>query len=197
MRKWQAPKKIKYESGRDPNFANEIMSMPWGEKLASCIQCGTCSGACPLSPYMDYTPRQIIALSRAGFKKEVLSSLTIWLCASCYACTIECPKQIKITDVMYALKQRAIQERIYPKRFPIPILAREFFDSVQRHGRNSEGRLILTLFLKTNPLRLLRQAWLGLRLLRSGRFSLRTESIEQKPQLQRLLQAVGREEGAK
>ena len=151
MGNWQVRRRIKYEAELDPGFAREIAATPGGEKLFSCIQCGTCSGTCPVSIYMDQTPRKIVAMTREGFKDEVLHSFTIWLCASCYACTVECPKQIKITDLMYALKQKAIKERVYPKRFPIPVLAREFFSVVLRRGRNTESWLLVRLFLKTNP----------------------------------------------
>lgn len=145
---WRVRRQISYEAELDPRFGEAIMAIPGGEKLLSCIQCGTCSGACPLSPYMDYTPRRIIAMTRAGFKGEVLSCISIWLCASCYACTVECPKGIPITDVMYALKRRAIQDGIYPRHFPTPVLAREFFNVVRKRGRNSEALVILRLYLR-------------------------------------------------
>ena len=86
---------------------------------------------------------------REGFRDEVLNSLTIWLCASCYSCTVQCPRQIQITDVMYALKREAIAPGVYPKRFPIPVLAREFFSGVRADGRNTEGPLLVRFFLKT------------------------------------------------
>jgi heterodisulfide reductase subunit C len=184
--------RFRYESELDLRFPEEIASMPGGKALFSCIQCGTCSGTCPLAVYMDYSPRKIIAMTRAGFKDEVLNSFTIWLCASCYACAVECPRQIKITDFMAELKQRAISEKIPPKRFPAAVLAREFFDMVQRRGRNSEGRLLLRLYFKTNPLRMLRQVGLGLRLLATGRFHLRAESIRHKRDLRKILAAVDR-----
>jgi ferredoxin len=66
MEKWQGWPKIQFESELDPGFADEIASIPGGEKLFSCIQCGTCSGMCPLSPCMDHTPRQIIAMIRGS-----------------------------------------------------------------------------------------------------------------------------------
>ncbi len=131
-------RRIRYEGDLDPSFAREIIALSGSPSLISCIQCGTCSSACPLSLYMDYTPRRIIAMVREGFKQEVLRSLTIWLCASCYACTVECPKQIRITDVMYALKRYAIREGIYPSRFPIPVLARLFYNTVRHRGRLTE-----------------------------------------------------------
>lgn len=190
MSEWQSWPQFRYEAELDLRFPEEVASMPGGRALFACIQCGTCSGTCPLGTYMDYSPRKIIAMTRAGFKDEVLRSFTIWLCASCYACAVECPRKIKITDFMAELKQRAIQAGVDPKRFPVAVLAREFFDSVRRRGRSTESRLILRLYAKTNPLKLLNQARLGLRLLRTGRFSLRAEAIQQRQQLGKLLQAV-------
>jgi quinone-modifying oxidoreductase subunit QmoC len=193
MNKWQGWRKIRYESELNPHFSSEISSIPGGDKLFSCIQCGTCSGMCPLSQYMDYTPRQIIAMIRAGMKGEVLASYTTWLCASCYSCTVECPKEIRITDFMYAAKRLAIREGISPKRFPITVLAGEFFKAVEKSGRSSETWLLVKLYLKTNPLAMLKQAVLGGRLMMKGRLSLKRESIERKDELHRMLKVLEKE----
>ena len=193
MEKWHGWRKIQYESDLDPGFAEEVASVPGGDQLFTCIQCGTCSGMCPMSPYMDYTPRQIIAMIRAGFKGEVLTSYTTWLCASCYACTVECPKDIKITDLMYAAKRMAIRAGAYPARFPTPVLAREFFKGVERFGRSSESWLLVNLFLKTNPLNMFKQAGLGLKLLLKGRMSLRRESVQRRDELHRILKSLEKE----
>jgi heterodisulfide reductase subunit C len=193
MEKWQGWRKIHYESELDPEFASEIASIPGGDQLLSCIQCGTCSGMCPLTPYMDHTPRQIIAMIRAGLRGEVLSSYTTWLCASCYSCTVECPKEIKLTDIMYAAKRLAIRGKVYPKRFPIPVLAREFFDSVENTGRSNEGRVLLKLYLKTNPFNLLRHAALGIKLMLRGRFSLKKEQVNSRDDLHRILKSLEKE----
>jgi heterodisulfide reductase subunit C len=190
MEKWQGWDKLRYEAELDPDFAAEIASIPGGHKLYSCIQCGTCSGMCPLSTYMDYAPRQIIAMIRAGFKGEVLTSYTTWLCASCYACTVECPKEIAITDIMYAAKRLAIRAGAYPKRFATPVLAREFFRGVERTGRSNEGPLLVRFFLKTNPFKMLKQAGLGLRLFMRGRMGMKIESIRQIKELHAMMRAL-------
>lgn len=190
MNRWRGWRKIRYESELSPEFSAEISSIPGGDKLYTCIQCGTCSGMCPLSQYMDYTPRQIIAMIRAGLKGEVLSSYTTWLCASCYSCTVECPKEIKITDIMYAAKRLAIREGVYPKRFPIPVLAGEFFKMVEKEGRNSESWVLVKLYLKTNPLKMLGQAMLGMKLFLRGRLSLKKERIAGKDELASILKAL-------
>jgi len=136
---------------------------------------------------MEHSPRQIMALVRADFKDEVLRSRSIWLCASCYACTVECPREIRITDIMYALKQRAILEGIYPKRFPIPILAKEFFKMVHSKGRITETLLVMRLFLKANWRAVLSSWRQGIGLIRTGRFVLRHERIEHRAQLAAML----------
>lgn len=187
-------REIKYESELDKDFAHWITSLPAGEKMKECIQCGTCSGSCPVSVYMDYTPREIIAMARMGFKEEVLKSYTIWLCASCYACTVYCPMKIKITDLMYELKQRAIREGYYPKRFTIPVMAKEFFNMVRSTGRSTESYLLLKTFLKSNPMKLLLMAPLGMKLFKSGRIGLKKEKIRSREELKTILDSILQEE---
>ena len=186
---------IKYEAERDPKFAREIAAIPGCENLMSCFQCGTCSAACLLSTFMDYTPRRVIALTRTGFRDEALRSMTIWLCASCYACTVECPKEIQITNIMYALKQRAIRDGLYPKHFPIPILAQVFYRMVREKGRSTESWLVLRLLMKTSLLKGFGMARLGFNLLRTGRLSFRAESIRGREDLKKLLDAAEAEKG--
>jgi heterodisulfide reductase subunit C len=187
-------RRIKYENELDKDFKEKIAEIAYGEKLYSCIQCGTCSATCPVSHYMDYTPRKIIQMVREGFREEVLSSSTVWLCASCYSCTVECPKGIKITDVMYALKREAISGGYYSKHFPTSVLANSFFKQVLDHGRNSEGPLLLKMYLKTNPFMLLKNMKLGFKLWKTGRLSLKTEKIRNKKNLSTLLKNIEKRE---
>jgi len=168
---------LRLQREADPAWARRLSERPGGEGLFSCLQCGTCSGACPLSIYMDLGPRRIIALAREGFRNDVLQSKTIWLCASCYSCTVHCPRQIHIADVMYSLKREAIEQRLYPKRFPPPVLAQEFYKMVRQRGRNSEFWLVLRLAFRSHPLMLLGMLRTGWDLLRTGRLSLRRERI--------------------
>lgn len=180
-------RKIRGETDRTAGFGRDIAALPGCESLTACIQCGACSGACPLSIYMDQTPRQVIGLVRADFKKQALASNTIWLCSSCYACTVQCPRQIGITDIMYALKQCALRERVYPRRFPIPILARQFVRMVARKGRITETPLVISLFLRANWKAALSSWRLGLNLIRTGRFIIRQQQIKRPHDLAAML----------
>ena len=92
---------------------------------------------------------------------------------------------------MYALKRTAIEEKVYPSRFAIPILDREMSRLIAKYGRNSELWLILNLYLKSRkPLGLLKMAPTGLKLLKAGRMSLKRESIRNRGQLRALVNAV-------
>lgn len=177
-------RQIRYQREADLEWARRFTEHPGCERLLSCIQCGTCSGTCPLSIYMDLTPRRVMAMVREGFREDVLRSKTIWLCASCYSCSVECPQKINITDVMYQLKREAIRNNVYPKRFPIPVLAQEFCEMVRRRGRNSEFWVVLRMALRSNPLILFSMARTGWDLWRTGRLSLRRERIQRTNELQ-------------
>ncbi|MDX9753677.1 MAG: 4Fe-4S dicluster domain-containing protein [bacterium] len=190
MSAWLGERTIKYEAELDKKFGREMLEKHALESIHNCIQCGTCSGTCPVSPYMDYTPRRIIAMTRAGFKQEVLNSFTMWLCASCYSCTVDCPKEIKITELMYWLKQQAIKEKTYPRRFLTPALAKSFYSIVKKFGRNNEGLLIFMMYMRTNPFKMIKQSKLGLKLLSKGRLGLGIEQIKRKEELKPLLELV-------
>jgi len=185
---------VKYESELDKGFGQRVMQHSGCPKISECLQCGTCSSTCPVSLYMDYTPRKLMAMVKAGFKDEALRSHTIWLCSSCYSCTVMCPAQIKITDVMYSLKRMAIEEGIYPKRFPTPVLAQAMADIISRNGRNSEMGVVMEMCLKTNPMGLLKMAPMGMALLQRGRMEIKDffhrDKIKNRKQLQALVKGL-------
>lgn len=169
---------ILYEAEQDPAFLDEILSSPEGEAIPSCIQCGTCSGTCPVASAMEHTPRQLFAMLRAGMKEKVLRSTTPWLCASCYKCTVNCPAQIKITEVMYALKRKAIAEGMGPADTSGKRFSRIFTDIVCRYGRGYELRLMLQYMLFHKPFELLKQAPVGIQMLKAGQLPLLPHKVK-------------------
>lgn len=110
-----------------------------GSEILRCIQCGTCSASCPLGEKMDLAPRELFALIRDGRMDEVLRSNTPWFCVSCYRCMVRCPQQIPITDLMYRLKEMAVQNHLTPSRHKQPDLSQAFVGMVQRNGRITES----------------------------------------------------------
>jgi len=170
-------------------FLEQALLVPGGERISRCLQCGTCTGSCPVSYAMDISPRMVIALFRAGRIEEILRSRTIWICASCYMCTTRCPQTIKITDVLYALKRTAMDAKLYPDDFPVYQLSKSFVRIVNRYGRNHEILLLLLYYLKRNPLELFRLLPLGIALFRKGRVSLFPSRIKGVEAIRRILGA--------
>ena len=137
---------------------------------------------------MDLSPREVIALFRAGDIETILKSRTIWICASCYACTVRCPQDIKITDLLYALKRVAMDTKIRPRRFPVYALSEAFVSNVRNFGRNWELALLTWFYLRTNPMNLLKMAPLGLRMLRKRRLALLPERIKGRSDLRKIIE---------
>ncbi len=137
---------------------------PIEEEAALCYQCGTCSGACPVAAAggMDYTPRAIMRMIQVGMEQEVLSSQTIWTCASCYACVVRCPRDIEITDVMTQLRNVAIEQGYKVRKGKI--YNEGFMGIVRRHGRMWEPELVIRYNLLTNPFNLVGMAPVGLKM---------------------------------
>jgi heterodisulfide reductase subunit C len=131
-------------------FLDQVNSIPAGERIKRCIQCGTCTGSCPVSYAMDLSPREVIALFRAGEMETIMKSRTIWICASCYACTTRCPSGIKITDLIYALKRTAMEKRMESMAPQVQRLASLFTENLMRYGRLHEGTLIRKYYMRTN-----------------------------------------------
>ena len=170
-------------------FLEQARLVPGAERITRCLQCGTCTGSCPVSYAMDISPRMVIALFRAGEIGEILRSRTLWICASCYMCTTRCPQTIKITDLLYALKRTALDARLYPDQFPVYLLSKNFVRLVNHYGRNQEILLLLLYYLRRNPLELLRMAPMGWSLLKKGRISLFPKKIQGVGAIRKILAA--------
>jgi heterodisulfide reductase subunit C len=181
-------------------FIDEVCSIPGGEAIRSCIQCGMCTGSCPTASKWDYPPRQVIAMVRAGLREELLSSNSMWFCASCYTCTVRCPRDIKPADIMHALEILAIRSGLSTKRNRTPVMYQCFVDSAKSNGRVYELGVMLKLFLQTNPftaLNMVKVVPVGLGLFLHKRFPLRPSRIKGRGELKAILDKAKALGGAK
>jgi dimethylglycine catabolism B len=111
------------------SFISSLNEIADGERIRICLQCGMCSGVCPLGYAMDYPPGRMVAALRADVFERVLDTDTAWMCVSCYACTQVCPSKIPITAAMMT---RAKEELVLAGRVPAELqLALE---NSQRYG---------------------------------------------------------------
>jgi heterodisulfide reductase subunit C len=153
----------------DREFISDLA--PAREMLRTCIQCGTCTASCASSYAMDYTPRQIWHMARLGLKEDVLNSKTLWLCSTCYSCTLRCPRELPLTETIGTLKRLATQEGIQGYKESRNFY-RAFMETVRRYGRTDEVEIMVRYFLSTNPLMALDYAPLAVTMLRKGKVNL-------------------------
>src|SRR5512137_2637693 len=154
------------------SFGREVANLLYAdnpEPLKNCIQCGTCSGTCPVAGFMDYTPRQIIALINQNMKDQVLESNTFWYCASCYHCTVRCPQEINITELMYALKRYSIWNHRHKEGLVGPDFSEAFVKMIVRGGRSFEPILAPSYIFSFNAREFLQEVQGATELLLKGR----------------------------
>ena len=77
-----------------------------------------------------------------GIRDEVLSSKTIWLCASCETCSTRCPREVDLAAIMDALRRMAQEEKVKFKEKDVPLFNRIFLATIRRYGRLYEAGLI-------------------------------------------------------
>ena len=113
-----------------------------GVDASLCIQCGKCTGGCPMDFAYDVSVNQIMRLIRAGKKELLLKSSAIWLCASCQTCTARCTANLDVAAALEALRHMAREEGYVAER-PVKVFADTFLDTLERHGRVHEVELLM------------------------------------------------------
>ncbi len=136
------------------------------ESVRACMQCGTCSGSCANSFAMDFTPRHLWRLAQLGETDEIFNSKTFYLCSACYYCTLRCPRGLKLTEAMSALKRLATARGIKRHRQSSKFYE-IFIKTVERYGRVREMEFINRYFFSLkDPLLPLEFVSLGFNLMK-------------------------------
>jgi heterodisulfide reductase subunit C2 len=124
----------------DERFIAEVEQRS-GQKVSRCYQCGNCSASCNYTFSYDYPVNQIMRLIQLGQKSIVLSTRSIWICASCQSCTTRCPNNIDVAKVMETMRVMAREEGTVAQK-DVRIFYDEFLESVRRFGRVFETGLL-------------------------------------------------------
>jgi len=98
----------------DLDFIRTI-SRQSGDSLKKCIQCGTCSATCELSPDSRPFPRKEMAWAVWGMKDRLLADLDVWLCHQCNDCSVRCPRGARPGDVLAAIRQQGVARYAVPR----------------------------------------------------------------------------------
>jgi heterodisulfide reductase subunit C len=174
------------KSASNPFLEEVVAATPGGEALRTCLQCGTCGGSCPSGADMDHTPRRLFAMINGGLRNEVLRSNTPWYCVSCYYCTARCPKEIPITEIMYALKRLAVRDGLYDDT-TAPDFSKTFIHWVEDYGRSFELGLMGVHMIRHNPFGAFKIMDMGVGMVTKGRMAFAPTRIKGLDGLKRIL----------
>jgi quinone-modifying oxidoreductase subunit QmoC len=174
-------------------FSKEIANLMYashGNPIKDCLQCGTCSASCPSVEFMDHTPRELIGMINADLKEEVLASNTYWTCASCYNCTVRCPANIDIADLMYSLKRYSIWRGQYPEDLIGPAFSESFVKMIVRTGRSFEPVLAPSYIFKYGSREMFQEAQTATALVLKGRLPLLPTKIKRLENFRRMVKRI-------
>lgn len=161
----------------DSRLAEEVRART-GEDVYRCYQCLKCTAGCPMAFAMDYPPSRVIRMVQLGREEPLLDSKTIWVCLTCYTCSVRCPNDIDIAHVIDALREKALERGRTAAKENIALFHRYFLDTVKKRGRTFESEFLTRYQLKTGQIA--GNALLGLRMLMKGRMALLPDSVADK-----------------
>ncbi len=131
----------------DLSFARWVRdNVNGGDQLNLCMQCGVCSGSCPIGVQMDYGPRKLFMMIRAGMKEEVLSANTQWNCTSCYRCVARCPRGVPVTYILQDLATKSIEFGYVKGPHENKGFAQSLLWSARLFGRTDERLMTMRFF---------------------------------------------------
>lgn len=97
--------------------------------LFACIQCGKCTGGCPMATKTSLNPRALIyRLLVAGNGFDIEGREELWDCTTCNTCASRCPKLVNPMEAVVALRSAFVEKgRVHPN-------VKTALESTFRHG---------------------------------------------------------------
>ena len=95
--------------------------LPGAETFVHCFGCQTCTTVCPVvmnfenpQEVVGLLPHQIMNCLGLGLTEMATGPQMLWDCLTCYQCQEHCPQSVKVTDVLYHLKNLSIKNACMP-----------------------------------------------------------------------------------
>jgi Fe-S oxidoreductase len=102
---------------------NQAIEAMGGDTLNNCMQCGLCAGLCPWGRVVEGSPfvvRKLIRMGQLGLE-GFESDEILYACTTCNLCVKNCPRQVKIIDVIRAMRSMIAETGAIPQNLR-PIL---------------------------------------------------------------------------
>ena len=89
----------------------ELQSFIQKYDLLGCIQCGRCTGGCPVTVRTNLNVRRFVYDAKDEEMLEELANFPeIWDCTACNTCAVRCPKGLKPVEVLIGLRNILVED---------------------------------------------------------------------------------------
>ncbi len=112
---------LKQKALKDSQVSLEKIQEDAGETFKNCMQCGTCTGACPSVQIASYSPRLILRNISLERHNDVNVDEASWNCVTCNSCVEHCPRGIGILDLIKSVREQTVAGGLLPERYKAPI----------------------------------------------------------------------------
>ncbi|MGI6308832.1 MAG: (Fe-S)-binding protein [Dethiobacteria bacterium] len=88
----------------------EVQSFIQKHDLLGCIQCGRCTGGCPVTVRTNLNVRRFVYDALDESMLDELAKLPeVWDCSACHTCAVRCPKGLKPVEVLIGLRNILVE----------------------------------------------------------------------------------------
>jgi len=166
-----------------------------GQPVQQCYQCGKCTAGCPIAFSMDVPPNRVMRMVQLGLREAALGCNSIWLCAYCSTCSVRCPKNVNLAQVMDSLRIMAAREKRArsARSRHVELFNRNFLNSIKRYGRLHEFETMTMYNLKSGQP--FKNADTGLYMLSRGKLKFLIKKTRQMDQVKQIFTRVKELEG--
>jgi Fe-S oxidoreductase len=84
-------------------------------ELFGCIQCGKCTGGCPVAFKTALNIRSLIYHMLVDSDMDVRSHEELWDCTACFTCVERCPKDVQPAELVIALRGELVESGRIPE----------------------------------------------------------------------------------
>ena len=86
---------------------NDIAQSVKNRRAYYCLDCGKCTGVCPITRYdPEFSPRRIVEMVTGRAADELLHGLLLWQCLTCRQCSQVCPSDVRYSEFIRDLRPR-------------------------------------------------------------------------------------------
>ncbi len=110
-------------------MTEELQSFIEKYDLLGCIQCGRCTGGCPVTVRTPLNVRRFVYDTVDEDLLEELAKMPeVWDCTACNTCAVRCPKGLKPVEVLIGLRNIMVESGV------VQPTVRDALESVFREG---------------------------------------------------------------